>query len=207
MDYNAGVQALRAANLSPNDIADALLSQSFLRLEQPLVVNKTSFRFPILVNDGAVRNTEKRLNLQDAFYMSTLNIYLCKAPSATSSAMLLDTYPNPVIFATSGEAVALETFYNGVWSLNVNNTVIVPGFDLMSFRQARQTQLTGADDSPIDQFDGTDNVIIQPNPIFSGQRKNYFQIDLPDAVAVVDANVYMVVIMRGVLAQNVTVVS
>jgi hypothetical protein len=211
-DYNAGVASLRAAGLTWDETDKAVLSQSYLRLEQLLVGTTNTFKFPILSNQTGngqgIRNTEKRLKLQDAFYVATTNIYLTKASSATSSALLLNTYPNVIVFATAGEAAALEAFYNGWWSLTVNNVVIIPGFDLMQYRQVYQTQLTAATNSPIDMFDGTNNVINQPNPVLIGQKDNFFQIELPAAIAgTVDPFIYIVVIMRGVLAQNVTVVS
>lgn len=193
------------------DVESAVLSQSYLRLEVPLSANLSSYNFPVLVNtqyNGLPnRPTEQRLKLQDAFYASTLQVFTALATSATDTAFTLKSYPSPLVYTTSGAAQALYTFYNGKITVSVNNTILVPGFPLSRFLQVYQTQETGATNSPLDQFDGANEIVLQPNPVFIGQKDNVFNITLPSNVAVVEANTYMVVILFGVLAQNVTVVS
>lgn len=213
MEYErAKMQLAATPGIDSQKVQDAVLSQSYLRLEQLLTITSSNFKFPILVNDTGnsvgVRATEQRLALQDAFYVSGIGIYLAKAASATDTAFRLKTYPNPVTFTLGGAAPApLNTFYNGRYYITVNNEVLVPGFPMSKFLDLPQTQLTAAANSPEDQFFGDAVQSLQPNPVFIGQKKNYFNIELPNNISAVDGFTYAVVIMWGVLAQNVTVVS
>lgn len=213
MVYENAKAALKAGGLTDTDIANAILSQSYLRFEQPLNNTATQFTFPILNNQTtsgqSIRATEKRLNLQDAFYVSEIAVYLTKAASASDSAFVLKTYPSPVTFATG--AASLGAFYNGLLQIAVNNKVIVTGMDLTRFLQVPQTQLTGATNSPIDEFDGANDrssfYALEPNIVLNGQKNSQVVITLPSNIATIDANTYAVIVVRGVLAQNVTVVS
>jgi hypothetical protein len=205
--------ALSHGGLDAQAIQDAILSQSFLRFEQPLNNSSTNFTFPILNNQTsggiAQRPTEKRLNLQDAFYCSEIAVYLAKATSATDVSFQLETYPNSVIFTTG--ATALGAFYNGQLQIAVNNRTIVPGMDIMRFKQVPQTQLTAATNSPIDEFDAVNErsamFALEPNIVLIGQKNSQLVITLPGNISTIDNFTYAVIIVRGVLAQNVTVVS
>jgi hypothetical protein len=213
MVYDNAKAALMKGGLTASDIENAVLSQSFLRFEQPLVIGQTQFVFPILNNQTSsgqsIRATEKRLNLQDAMYVSEIAVYIAKASSATDASFVLKTYPSPVTFATG--AASLGTFYNGQLQIAVNNRTIVTGMDLTRFLQAPQTQLTAATNSPIDEFDGANDrsafYALEPNVVLNGQKNSQVVINLPASMATLDASTYAVIVVRGVLAQNVTVVS
>jgi hypothetical protein len=213
MVYENAKMKMAEAGYTQAEIAKAILSQGYLRLEQPLSISSTQFTFPILVNasntSGGVRPTEKRLALQDAFFVSELSVYIAKAASATDVAFSLETYPNSVIWATG--ATALNAFYNGQLQVSINSEVVVPGMDLIRFKLVPQTQLTAATNSPIDQFDGVNDrsntFAVEPNLIMNGQKNSQIVITLPGNITALDANTYAVIIMRGVLAQNVTVLS
>lgn len=204
--------ALMSAGYTAQQINDAVLTQSTLRLEQLLSATGSNFVFPVLINDTgvsglAVRKTEQRLLLQDAFYVSGFTVQLIKAASATDAALKPLTYPNVVTFPT-GEAAALYAFYNGYLRVTVNNSVLIPYFPLTNFLNVPSTQLTGADDSPQDEFYGVERFASQPNPVFIGQKSTKVEIILPQAIgATLTANVYARIDFHGILAQNVTVVS
>lgn len=199
------------AGLSEDQARAAVLSQSYLRLEQPLTNTNTNYLFPVLNsqtnNANAVRATEIRLTQQDAFYVAGMRVSLSQASSATTTAMVLSTWPNPNVFTTANLAAALETFYNGYIALTVNQDVVIPQFPLMPFRRVGQTQLTAATNSPVDMFDNESIVAIQPNPVLIGQKGNKVNIVLPSNISIAPTNVFIVVEMFGVLGQNVTVVS
>jgi len=201
-------EALVKAGVNPNS---AILSQSYLRFENTLSTTKTSYDFGVLNNQTisgqAQTPTEQRLNLQDAFYISELMVYIAKASSTTDASFKLSTYPSPTVFTTAGAAAALYTLYNGVLSLTVNNRQIVPASDLQKFLQAPQTQATGAANSPVDQFDGNFSTVVEPNLVLIGSKNSLFNITIPSAFAALDSNTRVVILARGVLAQNVTVVS
>lgn len=204
--YKNAQDALIKAGVNP---ANAVLSQSYLRFENTLSTTKTSYDFGVLnnqsVNGQQQTPTESRLALQDAFYISEIAIYIAKTASATDSAFKLSSYPNSVTFPTG--ATSLYTLYNGQLTLTVNNRQIVPTSDLTKFLQIPQTQLTGATNSPIDQFDGSWGSVVEPNLVLIGSKNSLFNITIPSAFATLDANTRVVILVRGILAQNVTVVS
>ena len=206
--YKNASEALMKAGVNP---ASAVLSQGYLRFENTLSTTKTSYDFGVLNNqsiNGQVQTpTEVRLNLQDAFYISEICVYIAKAASATDSAFKLSSYPSPTVFTTSGAAAALYTLYNGQLSLTVNNRQIVPTSDLTKFLQVPQTQATAATNSPIDQFDGSWATVVEPNLVLIGSKNSLLNITIPSAFAALDANTRVVILVRGILAQNVTVVS
>jgi len=204
--YKNAQEALVRAGVNPQQ---AVLSQSYLRFEQTLSTTKTSYDFGVLNNQtiggSAQFPTENRLNLQDAFYISELMVYIGKASSTTDSSYKLATYPNTVTFSTG--ASSLYTLYNGVLSLTVNNRQIVPTSDLTKFLQVPQTQLTAATNSPVDQFDGQWATVVEPNLVLIGSKNSLFNITIPSAFSTLDANTRVIILCRGILAQNVTVVS
>ena len=204
--YKNAQEALVRAGVNPQQ---AVLSQSYLRFEQTLSTTKTSYNFGVLNNQTidaqAQTPTEYRLNLQDAFYISELMVYIAKASSSTDASFKLYTYPSSTVFTTG--AASLATLYNGTMSLTVNNRQIVPASDLTKFLQIPQTQATGATNSPVDQFDGSWASVVEPNLVLIGSKNSIFNITIPAAFSALDANTRVVIICRGILAQNVTVVS
>lgn len=206
--YKNAQDALVRAGVNPQA---AVLSQSYLRFENTLSTTKTSYDFGVLNNQSISGSTqyptEQRLNLQDAFYIAEIMVYIGKASSATDSSYKLSTYPSSTVFTTTGAAAALYTLYNGVLSLTINNRQIVPASDLIKFLQTPQTQATGATNSPIDQFDGAWANVVEPNLVLIGSKNSLFNITIPSAFAALDSNTRVVILVRGILAQNVTVVS
>lgn len=210
--YRNAVRAMQKAGVNP---AQAILSQSYLRLERQILTNQTSYQFGVLVNDqpsgqGAVRPTENRLNLQDAFYCGSISMFTSQAATGANT-LNLYSYPSPTVYSTAGASAALYNLYAGYLSLTVNNRVITPSWDLFRHLEINQTQLTGAANSPLDQISGdaSTHVACEPNWVFIGSKNNNLTINLPAAVSTLQASTgtYIVLILRGILAQNVTVVS
>lgn len=194
-----------------NEADNAVLSQSYLRLEQPLVASQNLVKFPLLINAAGaapVRTTEVRLNQQDAFFCSSIGIYIAVATSATVTNFALQTYPNPVTFATGGALPApLNTFYNGFLKITINKSVIVPNYPMTNFYQIPQTQLTAATNSPNTEIDFSIVSLWEPTINFIGTKQSDLTIEMPTNLTAVDANTYAVIILQGVLAQNVTLMS
>lgn len=203
--YKNAQDALIKAGVNP---ANAVLSQSYLRFETFLSTTKTSYDFGVLNNQTpngiAQAPTENRLALQDAFYISELMVYIASASSATDSAYKLYTYPSPQVFGAS-----LYTLYNGQLSLTVNNRQIVPSSDLIKYLQIPQTQLNESiEPYTVDQFDGSFANVIEPNLVLIGSKNSLINITLPSALTgMVSPFTKVVILARGILAQNVTVVS
>lgn len=208
IEYERAYQALLAADIPKAALDGACLTQSYLRLEVQLNIATNTYPLNVLANvtnNGvAVRSTEVRLTQQDAFYCSAIQMTVAKPASLTSTAIVPVTYPSPITFSTSGAAAALYTLYNGYMSINVNNDIIVTRYPLMNFLQVPITQLTGATNTPIDQFSGADRFALQPNPVFIGQNTSIVTLHLPAALAVVETTEIVIVELYGVLAQNVT---
>lgn len=213
--YRNAVKSMLKAGVDPKQ---AILSQSFLRLEVVASTSKTSYQFGVLVNDqpqgNQQRATETRLNLQDAFYCSSVQFFTALASSATATDFSLDTYPNPRKYSTAGASAALYNLYNGVLSLTVNNRVICPAWSMLRHLEINQTQQTVtpvATTVPLDEFSGARSTAFacEPNWVLIGSKNNQLTVNLPAAIGTLQAaaTTVLVIELRGVLAQNVTVVS
>lgn len=202
VQYNSAMSIINAA----------VLSQSYLRFEQTLTATTNTFTFQVL-DQGGKSPTEIRLTQQDAFYCYAIRVSLASQLTADPTAMVLQSYPNPQVFTTSGAAASMETFYNGYYSLQVNKQTLIPNFPLMNFRNVPQTQQIATSAATVNQtqWSGQQYQAMQPNPVYIGQKGNLFTITLPTAIKTIDATTgtvpKIVVEIFGVLAQNVTVVS
>jgi hypothetical protein len=203
MVYENALQALAQA-YPGQDLRKFKCTQSFLRLELALSITKTQYQFQILnQTTGSQFNTEQRLNLQDSFVTSEMGIFLAKPASAVDSTFELDTAANAVTYTN---AAAMQAIYNAVLQINVNNDVIVPAWDLSRHFYRPQTQLTAAVNSPLTQKRLSEDgfVPVEPNIVMVGSKNNIITINLQNALTAVDANSRIVLILRGVLAQNST---
>jgi len=204
-----------AAGVDPKK---AVLSQSYLRLEVAAATTKTNYQFGVLINDqpqgNPIRPTEQRLNLQDAFFCASVQLFTAVAASATATNFSLNSYPNPRIYSTAGAAAALYNLYNGYLSLTVNNYTITPSWDLYRHLEINQTQQTTtpvAAGIPLDEISGIKSTAVacEPNWVLIGSKNNTLQLNLPAAIDTLQASstTVLVLILRGVLAQNCTIVS
>ena len=193
-------------------VGQAVLSQSYLRSEVAMSTSITSYTIPIQVNSlGATTNfpTNNLLNLQDAFVVSSIGVFVAIPAASTTTAFPLYTYPNATAISTVGAAAALYNLYNGKMSITVNNRQIVPAWDLYRHLYVPQTQQGAASTaSTIDQNDATEFGFYpcEPNLVFVGSKNNVVTLDLPAAIGTLQASTAprIVVIFRGILAQNVT---
>lgn len=199
-------KAKEAINRAGFSVGQAVLSQSYLRLEVDLSTSKTLYQFPVLVNDsanGSQKNTENRLNLQDAFYASSMGLFFAVPASATASNFQLVTYTNTSVFAAANTATSLLNWYNSKMSLTINNRQVVPSYDLYRHYWAGQTQQSA---TTTDEKYGESSAFypVEPGIVFVGSKQNVLQVELPTAMAAIEANSRAILIFRGHLAQNVT---
>lgn len=189
--------------------ANGVLTQSYLKLVQPLTTGVSVFNFPVLKNEAingiGQRADEKRLNQQDTFFVSNAAFYIAKGSSATATNLVYDTYPNAITYPTG--SAQLYQVYDGFVNITINQSVIGPGFDMLSFLQVYQTQLTAATNSPIDQFDPSQVAIWEPNINLVGTKNNVISVYLPNGMTALDNNVFGIWVLRGIQAQNVTLMS
>ena len=185
------------------------LTQSYLRLEQAIQAGITQYRFPILVNEQnpTLFNTEKRLNLQDSFVVSSVGIFLGAPTSPTAANFLPMTYPNPLTFTTTTAADA-NTLYAGSLEVKVNNNVLIPDWDIWRHYNRPGTQAVAVPPAAADETSGIDGFYpMEPNIVFVGAKNTKLTINLPAGIATIIANSRIVMIFRGILAQNTTVVA
>lgn len=207
--------ALRAITRAGADPSTAVLSQSFLRLECVAATNVTQYKFGVLINDVSTgvtspRSTETRLQLQDAFYVGSIQFFLGLASSATATDYEPITWNNPWQFSTAGAATALNNFYQGEYSLTVNNRVISPALPMVRHKHIPILQQNAAAGSGInaDAFNGIDQTAFscEPNWVLIGSKNNQFVLNLPSAIGTLQAAKTTVItcVLSGILAQNVT---
>jgi len=199
-------------NYNPNfDAVTAFrLSQSTLRLEQPTSIASTLYNFPVLVNiqnQAQAFNTEIRLQQQDSFVPTHIGFFLALPGSTTDTTFKLMTYANPFILTNAAQ---MQAYYNGTLSIMINNVQYTQKWDLWRHWQTNQTQQTAAlgAGSPEDQYLGSDDGFypMQPFILLIGSQNIQLNINIPAAPTAVDANSRLVVMLRGILAQNSTVV-
>lgn len=223
--YRNAVKSMIRAGVDPKS---AVLSQSYLRLERTISSSTTNYQFGVLTNDtpqgSSIQSTEIRLNLQDSFFVSSVSMFLGYQSTSgtnqdTTTNFPLYSYPNPHVWSTAvaltaSTAKSLWNIYHGYLSLTVNNKIITPNFDLWKHYDARTTQQTAAITATagtVDEINGNNSssVDVEPNWVLIGSKNNNLSLQLPGAVANLEPNVTtkIVLILRGVLGQNTTVVS
>lgn len=191
------------------------LTQSTIRLELPLSTQVTQYNFNVLnnVQNGANTpfNTEVRLNQQDTFVPTEVFIGVGLPSSSTDTTWKPLTYENPAIFTAAASDALLTLWNSGLLQIVVNKDIKTTNWDLWRHYCANQTQATGAPGlgSPVNQVSGADDgwYPMEPYVMLIGSQGIQLQISLVNALASIDANSRLVIMMRGVLAQNSTVVS
>jgi hypothetical protein len=173
----------------------------------------TSYHVPVLINDtqnGSSFPTENRLNLQDAFVISSIGVFVSIPAASTTTAFGYFTYPDPISFSTSGAATALYNLYNGYMQMSINNRTIVPSWDLYKHLVVPQTQQStqSGPNTGLNQQDGSSDGYfpMEPNVVLVGSKNNQISLNLPSAISTLQASTTprIVVIFKGILAQNVT---
>lgn len=227
--FNAWIGSFAQANKEPADRPSQMsidacwnwvngrkLSQGEIRLEVELNVNNNIFSFGLLPTQknstGILFNTENRLEQQDSLIASEYGIFVGQPASREDTTWQLNTWGNPNIF-TAADATALnETFYShGFFQMRVNNDVILPYRGLFNNLYKPQTQQTAAlgPASPADQIRGAEDgcITMEPNMLLIGSKNYVPQVVLPTSLASASEFERCVVIFRGILAQNSTVIN
>lgn len=209
---NARTAIIKAFNGDESVLQTAVLTQGDLRLEQPLVAGNTQYTFEVLNQASAnATNMEDRLRLQDAFVISAIKIGTAAPSSSTDNTFMIDSYPNTQKYGAN--AAPLYAFWNaGLLSISVNNQIILPKWSIYRHYNSPFTQQTAAlgAGSPGDQDAGAVDgwYPVEPNISLIGQKNSLLNITLKGAgLTTVQANSRAVILLRGVLAQNLTVVS
>lgn len=191
------------------------LSQSEIRLEVGLTTTSSTFTFGVTPqqasSSGAPFNTENRLQLQDTLVVSEYGIFVGQPSSSTDTTWRLRSYGNTIDFGADALGIDTTFFTHGFFVTKCNNDVIMPYRGLFNHRYLGTTQQTAAlgAASPNDEHRGAEAGFItqEPNLMLIGSKNYQPQIQLPVALASATANLRAVLIYRGILAQNSTVVN
>lgn len=212
--YKEAVQICTSANVDPKA---AGLTDSTLRLEQQLALNKSQYTFPVTtVSNGPANtlfNTEVRLNQQDSFISYALQMYLGEPASLLDATYIDYTYPSPTVFVTGGEPAALETLYKAYMKVTVNNVVKIPTLHMgrLYFVPFAQKATAAANQNGIanDTRDGSTDggMLLSGLLTFIGSKNNLIEVNLPAALAVVGTFTRIILEWRGLLAQNSTIIT
>jgi hypothetical protein len=190
-----------------------ITTQSYLRLEKQ-ISTQSSIQFDVLNNVGVMTPTEKRLSITDSFVITGLSIFAYTYATNVANSQeksVLQTWPNPAVFAGVGEAASLQGVYNGYLSVRVNSTVYLDSLDLFRFYRVGTAQkgltVFTASSYAASEFAGGDYGFysLTPGIELSGATKNEIGITLPSNLAVTPAAnhaTYVVCYLRGFLRQN-----
>ena len=217
-------------NLNPGwmpNQGNKILSQSDLITEILLSPNKTNYQFGIntnqLQNGQPVYNTERRLNLQDTFFVSQIGyFYRMVATSGGNLDFSSQLYTHvPSWFFGAVDQNWSDNLWNGTLSLAINNRTVVPEWDLYRHREVPQTQYptwgtysgTALYPANDEQYGSTSGMYpCEPMWILDGSYDNVMNIAFNNPLTnsatnpflpIVGTNqIHMVVVMRGILAQN-----
>lgn len=209
MVYDAAITEMGLTN---NALSKAKCTQSYLRTEIPLTVGTSQYPIPILVNQnnyGAPSPNEKRLTLQDTFFISMLGVFLGVKASASDTSYQIYPYPSLYAGFTAAEQLAMNNFYNGWITLTVGQNQLITQWDLWRHYNTNQTQGGAPASAPLDQFSGTSDGYypMEPNVTHIGSTNIQMQLTLPAGITSLPANTFAIIVHRGVNAQNVTVVN
>jgi len=215
MGYQNSIKAIaKAFNVAEDRVLEIVkLTQGSLRFEQPLVAGQTLYTFPVLDNQTIFSPLEDRLVLQDSFVINSVFVGTGAPASLADNTFLPDTYANTQKYGANGPA--LQAWWNSTnLRITVNNDIVTPKWDIYRHYNAAETQQTAAlgAASPMDQergaFDGW--YPMEPNVVMQGQKNTVLQIVFKQGsagLATVQAFSRGIIMVRGYLAQNSTVVS
>jgi hypothetical protein len=196
------------------------LSQSENRFEVGLSTTSTTFQFGVTLNDqnsdGVVFKTERRLKQQDTLIVNEYAIFTAQTTGAQDdNNYKLNTWADPLVFTGNAGAdrTALENaFYaNGSFGITVNNDIVMPYRGLFNHLYVPETQQTAAigANSPISEIRGCEDGFItaEPNIYIIGSKGYVPIISLTKALASVTTGERAILVCRGILAQNSTVIN
>jgi hypothetical protein len=198
-----------------NFVNQLKLTQGEIRLEVQLLATTNQFLFGVTPNqantNNIVFNTERRLPLQDSICVNEYEFLVGAPASVVDTTWQPRSYGNQIDFPGAIATSLNSTLFGHGWfRMTVNNDVIIPYRGLLNHYYSPQTQETAAlgAGSPNDQLRGAEDAQItaEPNFVLIGSKNNEPTINVP-APLTVGTFTRGILIMKGIYAQNSTVVS
>lgn len=155
-----------------------VVSRSFLRHDIPLKSNRSLYEANFLAENGQIELPQSRLSRTDSFMALMLGFFLLAEKDDKPGSAVLQTYPNPTVFAGAAALEDLEVFYNGEIDIQVNNVIISERFPLRDFRYVGETQKTGAT-SENSKGSHAGMVLLPPRVNLNGAEKNRIAVRIP----------------------------
>lgn len=217
--YNGALRQFR------NAPGDTPILPSTLRSEAVLAV-QNSIQFNVLQNtpnpgnNGVVRSSEKRLQLQDAFVVTAISVMFGNELTAGTKpgSVMLQTWENPAAVAVlpltvggfGANAPSLIEAYNGTLDMLVDTVQYLSGLDMLHFKRVDTAQagtlLFTASNQAQSYFDGEGAFFpIAPFVVLAGSSAPLFTVNLPDSTdftLVASNRVIAVLLLRGLKVAN-----
>jgi hypothetical protein len=199
-------KAMVDAGISPTAYNNAVKTQGYLRLIQPITTGAQIINFPVLTNQTgagqATRSDEVRLPQQNAFFVGQMAFTIFKQAAAVDYAVRPQTYPNAETFTSY---IPMYALYNGRLQVTIDQSVISRAYSMRKFLNIPQTQQIAADAAAVNvtMFDGTAMLPWEPNVVFVGTAQIEINIIIPASLGTIDANVFGCWDFFGIEAQNV----
>lgn len=192
-----------------------VVNESSLIIASAALGTQNVVALPVLANEQLnLGNYENRLNIADAFFVTSIGIYLLKIPTGeVASQQSLYANQDPFVFTGVGEADNLNNIYAGLLNIQINQTTYVKGFDMRRFyRVGDNIQGVAVSTTatvgllPLSQWDTDDygHYPIYPELIFDGGQNNQVQVICPNSLnmaGTASAN-HVVMIAHGMLVQG-----
>ena len=201
--YERVRERMAKSGLNPDEF---IIHQKTLRIEQA-ITSATVYKYNLYEVQSSQNPTEIKLNRNDAFfcYGMALNIALEDTTTPVTMAnTVLQTWPDPAIFAAAGEAVALEAFYNALLTFKT-----VPTERIVDFATNELRFNPGAAD--INKYGNSQNergyFHLSGEVIMDGKEDNSLVLSLPSNASIAAAVVagqtnWTVVKLLGHVVQN-----
>ena len=173
------------------DTSKTLVQPYMIRMEKVLDAARSNYQFDVLSNPGSDRETEHKLNRNDAFAIMGIRLGVRKQnevanPAIYTFPVAYSADPNQFAGAPAGqvkEYVSLDPLYDGKLSIRTQNVDRVRDLSTALLRNVpeRGYVTTASSSQPNEEFaqqaPGQAGFFrIMPNPILSGQDNN--RVDL-----------------------------
>jgi hypothetical protein len=206
---NQAEVAMIKAGVSKVAYDNAVKTQGYLRLIQPIVTGQQIITFPVLQNQTgsgvATRSDEVRLPQQNAFFVGQAYFTIFKVTATTLPALyevVPNTWPDPVTYTNAASYYGL---YNGRLSILIDQSQVIRAYSMRKFLNIPETQLTttGGVAGPANEFDGTAMLPWEPNLVFGGLSQIEINVTCPCSLGTIDADSFACWDFFGIEAQNV----
>tara|TARA_R110000868_G_scaffold306879_1_gene568333 strand:+ start:5663 stop:6340 length:678 start_codon:yes stop_codon:yes gene_type:complete len=171
-----------------NGKGNVRLTQSSLYLTKPISATRTTYDFDVLETQSATLvENEIRLNLNDEFIITSMGFYLQATATdgmATSYGRVLLTNVPVQVNGTLG---TLNNYYQGAFSIAVNNVIYLDKWDTQKHKFIPRTQygnFATPTQAVTDSVDFSRNAMYPVEPLItlSGAKKNDLKLQLPTSI-------------------------